>query len=150
MIVAIFVAEKNRGAQRRVPEIEVVAGKGIVGDRNFGKSQWAGQNLTLVEAEEITRFNEEQGKDIPLSATRRNLVTEGVRLNDLVGKTFRIGDVRVRGVRLCEPCATLGDDLAHGLMTRAVVVEILTHRAGLRADVLTDGVIAEGMTLDVD
>lgn len=150
MIIAIFVAEQHRGKQRRVSEVELVAGSGIIGDRNFGESRWPGQNLTLVASEEIERFNRDQGQELNLSDTRRNLVTQGVRLNDLVGKTLRIGNVRLRGVRLCEPCATLGDDLASASISRGAVVKAFSHRAGLRADVLTDGVIAEGMLVEVE
>lgn len=73
-----------------------------------------GQNLTLIEAEEIERFCAEHARTSDLSLTRRNLVTRGVRLNDLVNVEFTIGTVKLRGVELCEPWVILGDALSSG------------------------------------
>jgi MOSC domain-containing protein YiiM len=140
----ICVATTEAGPVTTVESVSAVAGKGIVGDRNFEKRKYPGQNITLVEAEEIERFNAETGAALALSATRRNLVTRGVRLNALVGREFRIGSVALRGVELCEPCATLGRNLAHGALAAPAIVKALVHRCGLRADVLTSGIIACG------
>jgi hypothetical protein len=83
-------------------------GNGIEGDRHFGKRKVPGENLTLVEAEELEAFAEERGVPVDLSQSRRNIVTRGVRLNDLVGKEFRLGTALLRGVELCEPCSVMG------------------------------------------
>jgi MOSC domain-containing protein YiiM len=69
------------------------------------------------------------------------VTVRGVRLNDLVGKRFRVGDVECYGVELCEPCRHLEE------MTRPGIIKDLTHRAGINADVLTDGTIAVGDTV---
>lgn len=127
--------------------VRVVAGAGIEGDFYFNKHKHPGQNITLVEAEMIEAFNREHNTELPLTATRRNLVTRGVRLNDLVGKEFSIGSQRFRGVELCEPCATLGKYLATSALGAQTIVKSLTHKAGLRADVLTTGVIRVGDTI---
>ena len=89
----------------------------------------------------------EQARPSDVSVSRRNLVTRGVRLNELVGQEFFIGDVRLRGVELCEPCLGLGSALASPQLPAASVVKQLLHRAGLRADVLSSGVIARGAKL---
>jgi len=122
----------------------VVAGAGIEGDRYFDRHEEPGQNITLVEAEEIERFILEQGRPHDLSITGRNLVTRGVRLNELVGKEFTVGAVLLRGVELCEPCLGLGQALALDEFTPATVVKSFVHRAGLRADVLSTGAISVG------
>jgi MOSC domain-containing protein YiiM len=70
--------------------------------------------------------------------TRRNLLTSGVALNDLVGKEFQIGAVRLKGVRLAEPCNHLER------LTQPGVLKGLVHRAGLRADILDEGVLRVG------
>ncbi len=62
----------------------------------------------------------------------------GVRLNDLVGKRFRVGEVECVGVELCEPCLHLQS------LTRPGIIEDLLHRGGLNADILTSGTIAVG------
>jgi MOSC domain-containing protein YiiM len=113
-----------------VDAVRAVAGKGLEGDRHYhDEGAPSGQALTLVEAEVV--------EDVGLAAgeTRRQVTVRGVRLNDLVGKRFRVGDVECLGVELCEPCSHLEE------MTRSGMIKVLVHRAGLNADIVTDGVI---------
>ena len=125
-----------------------MAGAGIVGDRHFSyAAEVPGQNLTLMEAEELEAFNLRHGTDFPLTAFRRNLVTRGVRLNNLVGRIFTIGTVRLRGVELCEPCAHLAERLVQGRLTASTIVADLVGRGGLRADILQGGVVRLGDAL---
>jgi MOSC domain-containing protein YiiM len=141
----ICVAGGKNQPMQTVDAVQLEAGAGIVGEHHFGTvQQYPGQNVTLVEAEEIERFNAEYGTALNLTATRRNLVTRGVRLNELVGVEFTVGSVLLRGVELCEPCATLGRYLADTGLTPAQVVKGLAHRAGLRADVVSSGVVRSG------
>jgi MOSC domain-containing protein YiiM len=144
-IDAIYIATKASAAQQSVASVELVAGAGIVGDRYYAEhSTQRGTNITLIEAEEIERFNAEHGANAPLHATRRNVVTRGVRLNELVGREFLIGSVRARGVELCEPCRILGGNLATPDVDVAAVVRAFVHRAGLRADLLSSGSVRVG------
>lgn len=122
----------------------MVAGSGIEGDRYFGRHDEPGQNVTLVEAEEIEAFILEQGRPYDLSITKRNLITRGIRLNELAGREFMIGDVRLRGVELCEPCLSLGKSIASVGLPAAAAVKRFVHKAGLRADVLSSGVVMRG------
>ena len=115
-----------------------------MGDRYSGQAVYPGQNLTLVEAEEIELFCAEQRRLPDLSLTRRNLVTRGVRLNALLGVEFTIGEVRLRGVELCEPCASLGLRLSSETLAPAAVVKHWLGRGGLRVDVLSGGEIVRG------
>jgi len=143
----IFFAASSGGPQQACERITVLAGKGIEGDRYFDRHDEPGQNLTLIEAEEIEAFLSEQQRPFDLSVTHRNLVTRGVRLNELVGREFMVGEVRLRGVELCEPCLGLGQALAGEAITPAQVVKRLVHRGGLRADVLSGGLIEQGAAL---
>jgi MOSC domain-containing protein YiiM len=149
MIHTIFIAEHSLGKQVQIDKIELITGKGIVGDRNFDKAKWPGQNITFIEIEEIEAFNNNYQQRIHLADTRRNVITQGIRLNNLVGKEFLIGDVRFKGVELCEPCATLGKLLSNETLAKKEVVKAFLHKSGLRADVLSDGDIHAGMTFDV-
>lgn len=147
-IERIYTRSNADSPQAEQSSVTVVAHAGVQGDRYFGRQEEPGQNITLVEAEEIEAFALEFGRAPgDLGITHRNLVTRGVRLNDLVGKEFMIGSVRLLGVELCEPCLSLGTALASAELTPAAVVKRWLHRAGLRADVLTDGVIARGDAL---
>lgn len=140
----LSLAGKKAAPMQAVEALELVAGEGIVGDRSYGRHSAPGQNLTLVEAEQIEHFNAEQGTALSLLATRRNLITRGVELNALVGRTFTVGGVTLRGVELCEPCATLGRYLSATGLTGKELIRAFTHRCGLRADVVTSGRIATG------
>ena len=115
-----------------VDAVQAVAGQGLVGDRKARAGSHPGGALTLIEAEVL--------EDVGLSGTesRRQVVTRGVRLNDLVGKRFRVGEVECYGVELCEPCKHLES------LTRPGIIKELTHRAGLNADILVGGTISVG------
>lgn len=133
MIEAIHIGPEKGGPLSSVESVPALAGKGLEGDRNFRDAgAKPGQALTLVEAENVEDVGLEPGR------TRRQLTTRGVRLNDLVGKTFKVGDVECYGVELCEPCEHLQS------MTRPGIIKDLVHRAGINADILTDGVIRVG------
>lgn len=133
-------------ARRR---IRLLAGQGIEGDRHCGGMDWPGQNLTLIEAEEIEDFCQLLGQPADLALSLRNLVTRGVRLNALVGRHFRIGDCRLYGVELCEPCGSLGRRLENTTYDAAAIVRYWTGRGGLRADVLNDSWITVGDSLEI-
>jgi MOSC domain-containing protein YiiM len=116
-----------------VESVSVLAGKGLSGDRHFCRQgAQPGQALTLIEAEAL--------EDVGLTGaeSRRQVVVRGVRLNELVGRRFRVGDVECLGVELCEPCLHLQR------MTRPGIIKELIHRGGLNADILTDGQITVG------
>lgn len=144
VIERIFTRSSADGSTHEHRSVQVVAGAGIEGDRYFDKHDEPGQNVTLIEAEEIERFASAHGRAEDLSITGRNLVTRGVRLNELVGKEFTVGQVRLRGVELCEPCLGLGKSLADASLSPAGVVKSFVHRAGLRADALSTGSISVG------
>ena len=132
-----------------VAEARAVPGQGLEGDRyffkqgTFYKSQ-PDRELTLIEAEAIEAMKRELDVDYGLSDSRRNIVTRDVPLNHLVGKEFLIGEVRARGLKLCEPCSHL-QKLSH-----QKVLPGLVHRGGLRAQILSEGTIQVGDTVKPD
>jgi len=144
VIEQIFTRSLTDGSTQAHQSVRVVAGAGIDGDRYFDRHEEPGQNITLIEAEEVERFNAEHGRCHDPSVTGRNLVTRGVRLDALVGMEFMVGDVRLRGVELCEPCLGLGEALATAELSPAQAVKAFVHRAGLRADVLSTGEVCVG------
>jgi MOSC domain-containing protein YiiM len=143
-IERIFIRPPGGNPTIEQNSVRVVAGAGIDGDRYFDAHDEPGQNVTFVEAEAIEAFALEHRRPVDLSATGRNVVTRGVRLNELVGREFIVGSVRFRGVELCEPCLTLGEALASPTLSPARVVKHWAHRGGLRADVLTSGELFVG------
>jgi len=137
MIIALQIAEK-RGPMMSRDEVRAVAGRGLEGDRYFDDRLKPGRQITLIEAEAIEALERDYKVKLEARDARRNVVVRGVALNHLVGREFKIGDVLLRGVRLCEPCEHLAK------LTGAAVIPGLVHRGGLRADILTDGTIRIG------
>jgi len=115
-----------------VDSVTAVAGKGLVGDRHFTDNPAPGNALTLIEAEVL--------EDVGLTGaqSRRQVVVRGVRLNDLIGKRFLVGDVECLGVEICEPCRHLQT------LTRPGIIKDMLHRGGLNADILSGGTISVG------
>ena len=143
-IERIFTRPSLGGPQIERQTVCVVAGSGIEGDRYFDRHDEPGQNITFIEAEAIESFLEAQGLPSDLSISGRNVVTRGVRLNDLVGQEFTVGGLLFLGVELCEPCLGLGEKLATSTLPVAKVVKGLVHKAGLRADALSSGALTLG------
>jgi MOSC domain-containing protein YiiM len=137
----IYIADTESGPVSSVASVKALHGEGLDGDRYRQHEGWAprGTAITLVEAEAVEAIAEEYGIHLPSGGTRRNVVTRGVRLNDLVGQDFMVGQVRCRGYELCEPCAHL-----RAMTGEPELIKALVHRGGLRADILTDGTIAVG------
>ena len=132
-VEAIHLGAPQTPENWEVQSVSAVAGKGLEGDRYFfPDGAKPGQALTLVELDVV----EDVG--LPPGGTRRQLTVSGTGLNDLVGRRFLVGSVECYGVELCEPCLHLQE------MTRPGIIEELVHRAGLNADILTDGTIAVG------
>ena len=140
----IHLTDGEGRPMRSATEVRAVAGVGLEGDRyasgsgRYSDDPGAGRQLTLVEAEVLDSLRAEHDIDLAPGSTRRNLTTRGIRLNDLVGRRFTIGDVVCEAMRLCEPCQHLTDLIGQP------VLEPLAHRGGLRADIVTGGVIRVG------
>ena len=145
-IISINIATEAEAPMQSVDEAHAIPGKGLEGDRyfdhkgTFSKPQ-PDRELTLIEVEAIEAMKRELDVDYGLGDSRRNVVTRGVPLNHLVGREFWIGDVKARGLRLCEPCGHL-QKLSH-----EKVLPGLVHRGGLRAQILSEGTIRVGQTI---
>ena len=136
-VQGIFIAGEKRQLPVPVDSVRAVAGRGLEGNRHFYEQAPPGRALTLIAAEALAE-GASSGVELGADESRRNVLTSGIDLNALVGERFRVGDVECVGVELCEPCTTL-----EGL-TRPGVIKAYVHRAGLNADILTDGEIAVG------
>ena len=124
--------------------ITTIAGRGIEGDRYCALDTEPSRQITLIECEVLDQFNQETASEFSYEMFRRNLVTEGVQLNNLVGETFYVGEVWLRGHGLCEPCRYLQDRLK---VTN--LVKHLTHKGGICCEVLTSGTIRSGDNLRI-
>jgi MOSC domain-containing protein YiiM len=127
-----------------VQEVQAVQGRGLEGDRYFDRvgtysdRPGTGREVTLIESEAVEAAGRDYGLRLAAGNARRNVVTAGVSLNHLVGQEFTVGEARLRGMRLCEPCEHLAE------LTGQPVVKALIHRGGLRAEIVSGGVIRVG------
>ena len=119
-----------------VSSIEVLANKGVVGDRHFDEYNDPYNQLTLIESENIDYYNTKYGLDIPYKDFRRNVVTKGIQLNDLIGKKIKIGNVEVEGIDLCRPCRHLTE-----VLNQSNILKEFLRRGGLRCQVLNSSTI---------
>ena len=135
----ILIAEVKGAPMSSVAEVEALARRGLVGDRNFSASgAKATQNVTLIESEKIDAFCKSTGLAFSARDARRNIVTRGIELNPLVGSEFMVGTVQMKALELCEPCSLLAK------RTNRAVLWGLLHRGGLRCQILSDGLIRIG------
>jgi MOSC domain-containing protein YiiM len=139
-VEAIFLAAEPGELPAPVERVRAYAGRGLQGNRYFWEAGDAppGRGVTLIAAEAMDAVALEGKVSIEPAATRRNVLTRGIDVNELVGKRFRIGDVECEGVELCEPCAHLES------LTQPGVIKALVRRGGLNADILSDGEISIG------
>jgi MOSC domain-containing protein YiiM len=139
-LVAIYLSERKHADLRQVDQVQAVPGRGLVGDRYFapeGKGS-PDREVTLIESEALEALTRDCGLTLEPAQSRRNLLTHHVPLNHLVGREFTVGEVLLRGLRLCEPCGHLE------ALTVAGVKQHLCHRGGLRAQILRGGVLRTG------
>ena len=142
-VVAIFIAPRAAESMVSLPQVRAVADRGLEGDRFF-RDSWRALNrpdkaVSLIEAETLDIAAAELGAEGLAQLSRRNIVTRGVPLVDLLDREFFVGNVRLRGIRLFEPCGHLAK-----LSGLPGIFKALEHRSGLKAAILSDGLIRVG------
>jgi MOSC domain-containing protein YiiM len=140
----IYISPEKRAELKNVDSVAALAGQGLEGDRycrrngTFSTGGGPDREVTLIEMEAIEAVERDGNIQLQPGQARRNLVTRSVPLNHLVGRDFQIGEVKLQGIRLCEPCGHLES------LTMQGVKEGLLHRGGLRARILEGGILRTG------
>lgn len=146
-VVSLHIAPSGALPMQSVAQARAVAGRGLEGDRYFSglgtysKNPGTGRHVTLIEIEAVEALKREYAVDTAAALCRRNIVTRVVALNHLVEQEFSVGEVVLRGMRLCEPCIHLERLSVPGTLGG------LIHRGGLRAEVVSGGMIRIGDTI---
>ena len=138
-VFKLGVAQINNIEIVEVDSINVLNNKGIVGDRHFAEFNDPYNQLTLIESENIDDYNAKFNLEIPYLHFRRNIVTKGIKLNDLVGKKLLVGEVKVEGVDLCRPCKHLTE-----LLNENNILKEFLRKGGLRCQILSSSSIYVG------
>ncbi len=144
VVYEIGITEKNNQEIEKKESIEVVASKGIVGDRYFHDFNGDREQITLIESENIDYYNDTFNTKFTYLEFRRNIVTKNIKLNDLVGKTIQVGNIKLKVNDLCRPCK----DLQQRLDKSNIIKEFL-RRGGLRCEILSSGTINVGDKITV-
>ena len=144
IVISLHIAPTGAAPMQSVDQVKADAGRGLEGDRylnqlgTYSNHPGTGRHVTLVEIEAVEALKRDYDIDMAPGFSRRNIVTRGVALNHLVEQEFTVGQVILRGTRLCEPCSHLEK------LTRQGVMRGLIHRGGLRAEIVTGGMIRTG------
>jgi MOSC domain-containing protein YiiM len=139
-VVSLYIAAQAAKPMVGVSEVRAFADRGLEGDRFFRES-WKAANrpdkaVSLIEEETLEAAAAELGTEAFGDKARRNIVTRGVPLVELLDREFTIGGVVMRGIRLFEPCGHL-----EKISKVAGIFRALEHRSGLKAAILSDGMI---------
>ena len=144
-VLKIGISNLNNQKIDEVDSIQVLANKGVVGDRHFSEFNDPYNQLSLIESENIDFYNLKYGLNIPYLNFRRNIVTKGVKLNDLVGKKFLVGNVKLEGIDLCRPCRHLAETL-----NQDNIIKEFLRSGGLRCQILSSSSLKVGDEIKID
>ena len=138
-VLKLGISSENNKEIKEVVSIEVLVNKGVIGDRHFKDFNDPYCQLSLIESENIDYYNLKYGLNIPYINFRRNIVTKGIQLNELVGKKFKIGSVELEGVDLCRPCRHLSE-----VLNQNNILKEFIRKGGLRCQILSSSTIQIG------
>lgn len=136
-VLKLGIVKDSNKTIEEVTSIEVIANKGVVGDRHYDEYNDPYNQLTLIESENIDYYNTKYSLDISYKDFRRNIVTKGIQLNELIGKKIKIGDVEVEGIDLCRPCRHLTE-----VLNQPNILKEFLRRGGLRCQILSSSRIS--------
>ena len=143
-VFKLGITDINNKEIKEVKSIEVLANKGVIGDRHFKDFNDPYCQLSLIESENIDYYNFKYGLDIPYINFRRNIVTKGIQLNELVGKKLKIGKVNLEGIDLCRPCKHLTE-----MLSQDNILKEFLRRGGLRCQILSSSSINIGDDIQI-
>ena len=143
-VFKICITKESGKDLEDIDSISVIANKGIENDRYFNDDNDNDVQLTLIEKENIDYYNSISKSDIPYINFRRNIITSGIKLNDLIGKDLFVGNVKIKVHRLCDPCKYLQDKLNDNNLVKKLV-----NKGGLRCQVITDGIISVNDVINI-
>tara|TARA_B100000029_G_scaffold508611_1_gene595925 strand:- start:61 stop:498 length:438 start_codon:yes stop_codon:yes gene_type:complete len=138
-VVEIAITNSKGSQMKKVDTVDALEGKGLVNDRKFKDNNPKQCQITLIEIENINFFNDKFKINIPPINFRRNIITESIKLNDLVGNEFFVGKVKLKAHDLCRPCKYLQNKLKQNNFVKEFLL-----KGGLRCEILTSGKISVG------
>ena len=111
--------------------------KGIINDRYYENFKEKYEQVTLIESEKISDFNNNIKRKFNYKDFRRNIITTGINLNKMINKKIQINNVVLKIRQLCQPCRYLQNKLSVDNL-----VKLLTNKGGVRAEIVQSGIIS--------
>jgi len=136
-IIQIGITKLNNKEIIAANEIDLVAGNGVIGDRHFKDYNDPYNHLSIIESESIDEYNKKYNLNIPYLDFRRNIITRGIKLNNLINKKILIGNVQLYVIDLCRPCRHLSEKLK-----KDNIIKEFLRKGGIRCEILNDGKIS--------
>ncbi len=143
-VLKLGITQNSNQPIKEVNSLQVLANKGIVGDRHFQEFNAPYNQLSLIESENIDDYNIRFGLDIPYIDFRRNIVTKGIQLNDLIGKKLKVGTVELEAIDLCRPCRHLTE-----MLNQDNILKEFLRKGGLRCQILSSSNIYVGDKIEI-
>ena len=138
-VIEIAISESSGRVMKNVYSVESIAGKGLLNDRHFKEDNEKKSQITLIEIENINHYNQISRTSILPKDFRRNIITKGIKLNELVGSEFFVGEVKVKAHDLCRPCKYLQESLK-----QKSLIKTMLKKRGIRCEILVSGKIFVG------
>ena len=145
IVVALFTVDRRAAPMKKVEQLYALAGRGIEGDRYFlgtgtySKSPEPGRQVTLIKSEVLESLKNKLEINVKPEESRRNILTQGIEINDLIGTEFYVGTVRLRAHRITQPCLYL-----EKLLDQPGLYKELWDNGGISCEILSEGIIKEG------
>ena len=143
-VLKLGITNESNKEIEEVDSIEVLANQGIIGDRHFKSDNDPYCQLSLIESENIDYYNLKFGLNIRYVDFRRNIITKGLKLNNLVGQKIKIGKVEVKGIDLCRPCKHLTE-----MLNQKNILKEFLKKGGLRCEILSSSIVKVGDDIKV-
>ena len=143
-VLKLGITANSNQPIKEVNSIEVLTNKGVLGDRHFQEFNDPYNQLSLIESENIDDYNTRFGLNIPYIDFRRNVITKGIQLNDLVGKKLRVGNVELEAIDLCRPCKHLTE-----VLNQDNILKEFLRKGGLRCQILSSSNINVGDKIEI-
>tara|TARA_B100000965_G_C19044716_1_gene521055 strand:+ start:98 stop:541 length:444 start_codon:yes stop_codon:yes gene_type:complete len=138
-VIKIGITKNHNQEIIEINEINLIAGKGIVGDRHFKDYNDPFNQLSIIESENIDEYNLKNKLNIPYLNFRRNIITKGIKLNGLLEKRIKVGSIELEVIDLCRPCRHLSEKL-----NKNDIIKEFLRKGGIRCQIINNGKIYLG------
>jgi MOSC domain-containing protein YiiM len=138
-VIKIGITDAKGREIYSVNKVKTLKGKGLINDRKLRDDNKKDKQITLIEIENINFYNNKFGTNFEPLTFRRNIITKDINLNNLIGKEFLVGSIKLKAHDLCRPCKYLQEKLDIDNFVKEFLL-----KGGIRCEIMTSGTINLG------